>query len=282
MAKEDTKKISVFRKFFIVLLLLIIGVFLYSYFIGTKGLIVKEYQVTSNKLKDNFHGLKIVHFSDLHYGTTISLNELKKIVAEINLLKPEIIVFTGDLIDKNFKISKEELIEVVTILNNLDPVITSYMIRGNHDYTNSYEEVLRGINIKLLENEENFFYYNDITPIMIIGLEDYLAGKEDITKAFEKYSADYYTILLTHEPDSIERLNDFKPDLILAGHSHNGQIRVPFVGGIIKVPGAKHYYEEKYIVNNSPMFISGGLGTSKYPFRLFNPPSFNFYRLYNK
>lgn len=282
MTKQNDKSNSFFRSFFVIILLLGIGILLYSHFIGTKGLRVKEYSVINSKLKDDYHGLKVVHFSDLHYGSTIRSPELKKIVEEINLLKPQVIFFTGDLIDRYSKVSKEEIVEVVNILNDLDPEISSYMVRGNHDYIDNYEEVLRGVNIKLLDNDSEFFYYNDTVPILIVGLEDYLVGTQDIPKAFEKYSEENYTILLVHEPDSVKKLGDFKPDLILSGHSHNGQVRLPFVGSIVKVEGAKQYYEEKYLINNSPMFISGGLGTSKYPFRLFNHPSFNFYRLYNK
>ncbi|NLL02216.1 MAG: metallophosphoesterase [Mollicutes bacterium] len=281
MEKENIPKVSFLRKIFIFFLVLIISIILYSYFIGTKGLVVKEYSIKNSKLPDSFQGLKIVHFSDLHFGSTVRTPELKKIINQINLLKPEIIFFTGDLIDKDAKVSKDDLVELIALLNSLDAVNT-YMVKGNHDFINSYEEILKNLNIKLLQNQSELFYYNDNTPIMIIGLDDYLNGKEDITKAFENYSEEYYTILLTHEPDVVLKLNDYEPDIILAGHSHNGQVRLPFIGSIVKVKGAEHYYDEKYYIDDIPLFISGGLGTSKYPFRLFNHPSINFYRFYNK
>ncbi len=275
-------KNSFFKKSFIMILLFIIIILFYSHFIGTKGLKIKEYSIINNKLTDNYHGLKIVHFTDLHYGTTYKQEDLKKLVNEINLLKPHIVIFTGDLIDKDYEISKDELVKVIDTLNKIDPEVSSYMVRGNHDYGSVYNEVLKNINISLLDNSSEFFYYNDSNPILIVGTEDYLIGDEDLPKAFELYNEQYYTIFITHEPDTVKRLDQYKPDLILAGHSHNGQVRIPFIGSIVKVDGAKTYYDEKYIVNNSEMYISGGLGTSKYPFRLFNPPSFNFYRLYNK
>ena len=71
----------------------------------------------------------------------------------------------------------------------------------------------------------------------------------------------------------------YKPNLILAGHSHNGQIRLPIIGGLTKFEEAKKYSNSKYNIDNTTLFISGGLGTSKYEFRLFNHPSINFYRL---
>ncbi len=82
-----------------------------------------------------------------------------------------------------------------------------------------------------------------------------------------------------HEPDFINEIDYNTFNLILAGHSHNGQIRLPFIGAIILPPGAKKYYKEYYKLNNTDLFISSGLGTSNLDIRLFNKPSFNFYRI---
>ncbi len=83
-----------------------------------------------------------------------------------------------------------------------------------------------------------------------------------------------------HEPDYIDDLTDNKFDLILAGHSHAGQIRTPF-GGIFIPEGAKKYHNSYYRLENSDLYISNGLGVSNYNFRLFNTPSYNIYRLTN-
>ncbi|MDD4187687.1 MAG: metallophosphoesterase [Bacilli bacterium] len=282
MTKKEEKKSSILKNLILLILFLGMGIILYSHFIGTKGLVVREYSVINNKLTDNFHGLKIVHFSDLHYGTTIHLKELKNIVKEINLLKPQIVFFTGDLIDNDANISKDELTKILIELNKINPEIVSYVVRGNHDHSQEYNEILKNVDIKLLDNKSELFYYNSNNPLLIIGLSDYLVGDQDINLAFANYNEEYYTILLMHEPDSVNNLGDYQADLILAGHSHNGQVRLPFIGSVLKVNGARSYYDSEYLIDNSPMYISGGLGTSKYPFRLFNHPSFNFYRLYNK
>ena len=87
--------------------------------------------------------------------------------------------------------------------------------------------------------------------------------------------------MIAHEPDIYDNIKDKNIDLMLSGHSHNGQVRLPLIGSIIKINGAKKYYDPHYIFDNTELFISGGLGTSKYKFRFLNKPSFNFYRLYN-
>ena len=281
MSQAETPQKSRLKTFIILFVLIIAGVILYARFIGTKGLRIKEYIIESPRLAANFNGLKIVHFTDLHYGTTVLLPELENLVAEINLLKPHIIIFTGDLIDSSYAIKEDELEKVITTFNKLAPEITGYIIRGNHDLNKEYENLITKINLRFLKNEHELFYYKAEIPLAIVGLDDLSSKDFDSEAAFAGLEeTDYYTILLAHEPDVIDDLQagGKKIDLFLSGHSHNGQVRLPFVGAVIKNTGAKRYYDERYQINETETFISGGIGTTGYPFRLFNRPSFNFYR----
>ena len=97
------------------------------------------------------------------------------------------------------------------------------------------------------------------------------------------YNTNIFTITLTHEPDNTtEILNKYRSDIILAGHSHNGQIRIPYLGTPFKKQGAKKYDQPYYKINNSKLFISSGLGTNGNGIRLFTHPSINFFRLSSK
>ena len=93
----------------IILLLLVSLVIIYSYFIGTSGLKVKEYNIKSKNIPDEFYGLKIVQLSDIHYGYHFNKKKLENVVKKINEIKPDIVVLTGDIVDN--KISKEILVE---------------------------------------------------------------------------------------------------------------------------------------------------------------------------
>ena len=276
---EKKKKKHTFRKIFYFFLIILITLILCS--TSTKTLKVKEYKIINSKINENHNGLKIIHFSDLHYGDTIKLNDLKTIVKEINLFNPDIIIFTGDLINSAKEYSDEEIKNIINELNKLKPNIESYLIKGNHDYNELFEKIINKTNFTVLKNEQTLFYYKDSIPIQIIGLESSLSNKLNIDKAFENYNEELYTILLLHEPDIMLDMK-YNVDLILAGHSHGGQLRIPFIGAIYTPEGAKVYYDEKYIINNAEMYISSGLGTSIIPIRFFNPPTINFYRLYNK
>lgn len=282
MEKKEEKNKSFIAKLFTFILLIGFAVLLYSHFIGTKGLLIREYNVTSDKIPTSFNGFKIVHFSDLHYGTTIKEKELKKLVDEINDLKPDLVVFTGDLLDGSYVPNENDINIMINELNRIDSNIGNYIINGNHDSWKEYNQIIENINFKDLNNKNELIYNKDSTPILLVGLDDLLEGKTNMEEAFNyEYEEDYYTILLLHEPDLIDTLPK-NVDIALAGHSHNGQIRLPFIGKIYTPKGAKKYYDEVYNLNNTTLYISGGLGTSDVPFRLLVKPSFNFYRLYSK
>ena len=95
-----------------------------------------------------------------------------------------------------------------------------------------------------------------------------------------EYKSELFTIALVHEPDKTKDiLKQYNPSLILAGCSLNKQINVPYIKDLINIDGALTYNKEYYKVNDTDLYISSGIGTLKYPFRLFNHPSFNLYRL---
>lgn len=276
------KRIGTFFKIFLIFLAIFIILILYMHFIGTKGLIVREYKVEGTTLPDSFHGFKIVQFSDLHYLTTIHKKEMEQIVNKINQLKPDIVVFTGDLVDYKKTATEQDIQDLVDSFNKIEVTTGLYAIKGNHDYENDYfEDVFQKTNFKILNNNYELIYYKGTTPILLTGVGSILENDCDIDLAFSYSEMDnLYTISLLHEPDVIDYIKDkYQVDLALAGHSHNGQIRLPGIGAILKVEEGKRYPNERYELNNTKLYVSGGLGTSIYEFRLFNRPSINLYRL---
>jgi len=277
------------RMFLIILIFILVGLLLWSRFISTKGLEVREYGVTNEKIPSAFNGFKIVQLSDLHYGRTVDDKKLEEIAARINELKPDLIVFTGDLVDKDIKITDKKLASIKAFLTSLDSKIGKYAVKGNHDYSNKlFENIMTDSGFKTLTNESDLIYYQENTPIIISGFASSIKTIPDYDNVFtnlnltEEELNTYYKILLVHEPDQLLKLDDKNFDLVLSGHSHNGQVRLPIFGAIIKTNGAKTYYESYYKVDDTDLYISGGVGCSVLNFRFMNKPSFNFYRLYNK
>ena len=270
-------------KFFSILLVIIISIILYSRYIGIKGINVNETSIKYNELLDDFYGLKIVHISDIHYGRTIHIKELKELVHKINLTKPDIVVFTGDLFT-DIKIDASELDKITPVLNEIDASIGKYAIKGDND-NEQFDTVISNAGFKDISNSYELIYTNSSNYIMLSGISSNLKDKTNIN---EKLKSSYeflntnkpnYSILIMHEPDFIDNIDYSKYNLVLAGHSLNGQIRLPFIGGIIKQNGAKKYIDSNYTLKNTRLIISNGIGTYKYSYRLFNKPSFNLYRI---
>ena len=290
MKQNKTKKIIIILA---IITLSICSILLYSRFISTKGLIVKEYKVINEKITDNFHGLKIVHLSDIHYGTTINKKELENIVKKTNILNPDIVVLTGDLLDENIEMPKNYEKDLISTLSKINTTIGKYAINGNHDYEfKNFNTIIEKSGFINLNDTHDQIYKDGNNYILLTGistnmhgnkkLEDKLESTNNLLSSIsEEEKNNTYKILLTHEPDTIDDINiDF--DLILAGHSHNGQVRLPFIGAIMTPEYSKKYYEEHYTINNTELFISSGLGTSVIKFRFFNKPSINLYRITNK
>ena len=130
--KKKTKKRPFRKLFFIIILILIITV-IYARYVGTTGLIVKEYSINNKNVTKGYDGFKIVHFSDFHYGRTTGMDELKNLVEKINLTKPDIVIFTGDFIDKDVKISDQEMSKIIEELKKINSIYGNYYVNGNHD-----------------------------------------------------------------------------------------------------------------------------------------------------
>lgn len=274
-------------KWLFIVIVFIIGIVLYARFVGTMGLTTKEYVIMDKDVPDNFDGLKIVHFSDLHYNRAISLNKVKSIVNEINDINPDIVVFTGDLIDRDAIISDNDYDELANILGNIKSKYGKYAVIGNHDYEKDKDGVIKVFHkadFKYLENSYEIIYNKENEKIFIGGLGNVTHNQEDISKMMEYFNDEGnkidYKIILVHEPDIADNIvKDYKVNLILAGHSHNGQVRLPIIGAIYKPPYAKNYYDNYYNLDGTNLYISSGIGVSTINYRLFNHPSINFYRI---
>ncbi len=280
--KEKTKEhaSALFRVglfFFLTFALL----FIYMRYMATSGIDVREYQIKTSKIEENFDGFKIIHFSDLELGSTFSLEDMNQLVQEINLRDPDLVVFTGDLLSKQKKLSEKDQKRFIELLERIDSNVGKYAIRGEKDNNEQVSTILTSSHFTLLDNNYDLIYYKGYQPILLIGLNQNNLKIEDAfryTKE-ENNPKGLFTITLLHEPDTFDSLKGYSSDIVLAGHSKNGQIDLPYLGAIILPKGAKKYPNRVYQLEETSLYVSGGLGTDGIPLRLGNRPSINFYRI---
>lgn len=287
--KYEIRK-KIIKKFFKITFVLIISFslfFLYAKYSPTICLIAKEKRIINEKIPDTFNGIKIIHFTDIYYGKTITKKEIKNMVKEINKRKPDIVVFTGNLIEKNYKLSTKEKEELINMLKQINASIDKYAVYGKNDEKSDFTTIMNQSNFILLDNNYDLVYESN-NPILIVGLSSYVKNDRNIENSFkyfkeETHNSNIYTISIMSETEDLDTIiTNYNPDLVLAGNSLNGEISIPFIGGIIKQKGSSKYINPYYKVNNTDVYISSGLASPTLGFRIFNNQSFNLYRLSNK
>lgn len=279
--ENSDKRKKLIKKFIKYLLLLLFFVFLflfYTSYFSTTGFIINDYKISNKKIPDSFDGFKIIQFSDLHYGSTIFENELSEIISLINKSEPDIVIFTGDLINKNYNLSSKSSEKIISKLNDINASLGKYAISGEED-GKLFNTIFNQSGFTILNNSSDYIYSNDDSRILINGISYSKDNKLEFSNFINDETS--FNITILHQPDKIDEIEEnLSSDLILAGHSHNGSIVVPYVTSLFKPDGSKKYYKPFYMINNTPIYISSGLGTNnKLGFRLYCRPSISIIRL---
>ena len=267
-------------KIIFLVILIIATLFILLRYIGNMGIKVKEYKIINNNI-GNFYGLKIVHVTDLHYGMT-NEKKLKKLVKEINLTKPDIVLFTGDLVDKNTKYNKEIDNVLIENLKNINAYYGKYYVNGDEDLLyKTFDTIMSNSNFISLDDTYEVIYNEKNETIFLSGISPDKSLTNEIKENINLNTYNY-KILLTHYPDSVTSVLKYNYDLIASGHSLNGQVRLPFIGSVYTKENSRKYYNSYYKIDNTNFYISSGIGNSTINIRLNNPPSFNLYRIVNR
>lgn len=238
------------------------------------------FKITSDRLPASFNGFKIAQISDLH---NVELGQdHSEIIRILKEEKPQIIVITGDLIDSNH-LDMDTAISFVQQAVNIAPC---YYVTGNHEawIKENYQKLedrLLDSNVIILHDEVVIFE-RDSESIQLIGLDDPEFSDQDSyiqqivlsTKLSNLNLDNRFRLLLSHRPEAFDAYVDNNIDLVLSGHTHGGQFRLPFIGGVV-VPNQGFFPKVdagEYHEFNTTMIVSRGLGNSIIPIRINNRP----------
>ncbi len=269
------------KKFVLIILIIItITAALAAYlWWGNNSITVTHHEITNEDLPESFEGFRILQVSDFH-NTDFGDDITEKIAEE----KPDIIVITGDLIDfyeTNLQISLDFIEKIVKIA----PV---YYVTGNHEYRIAeypdFRNKIEAFGVKILEGKTEKIVRNG-EEISISGVDDFsyfgsayldenLMNLENELSEISAEKANTVSILLSHRPELFDSYVKADFDLVFCGHAHGGQIRLPFLGGIL-APSQGFFPEYDggiYSEDGTDMVVSRGLGNSVFPFRINNRP----------
>lgn len=241
---------------------------------------VAEYDVAIRDLPPALDGLRIAHLSDTHYGPFVTLEYLESAIERTNRLAPDLVLLTGDYVHK----TRRAIVLGVGIFRALRPRLGVAAVLGNHDHWEGADEVrraFRGIDIPLIDNTRLFLTPGGLSGSIVEGESLCIAGVGDLWEdavAFDEslggVPAATPRILLAHNPDTAEEsgLRAHRVDLMLAGHTHGGQVAFPGIGAPLVPIRYKQYAGGLCRGPVSPVVVSRGIGMAVLPLRLGVPP----------
>lgn len=261
----------------------IAAIVFYGTEIAIKNIMIENKTIESNKINEDIN-LKIAYISDIHYNHFMNKERLEKMIEIINNNKPDIILFGGDVFDKPSKYPIDEKIEneIIELLQSLHAEYGKFAVLGEEDYdpqVHNIHQILFKGDFEVLTNKHIFITKDGKNMINLIGIDSLVGGNPDIESSFANVDTNLFTIVLTHAPDIISQLPTNEIDLVLAGHSHGGQINIPFIGSLNKVEGAKTYSQGDYYINQTQLIVSNGLGTTESDIRIFADPECHMIRI---
>lgn len=224
------------------------------------------------RLPQAWDGMRIIQFSDLHLGFHLHAKDLPPLVETINRLQPGLICFTGDLLDH--PINWTERAAAAKALAELHAPYGKYAVLGNHDgRPEDVESMLSEAGFRVLRNGLARLEHPD-GAFCIAGVEDSIKGIPDLAGALQGSRDEEFKLLLAHCPDYAITAASFPVDLQLSGHSHGGQVRIPFYGHVVTPLEAKHFVQGMYSLNDGKLqlYVNRGIGVSMLPVRFFCRP----------
>jgi uncharacterized protein len=252
---------------------------LYSGEFARHDIQIVDQTIKINNLPDTFHGFRIVQISDIHLDEYTEPYFLERVVRRVNSLKADLVLLTGDFVTYgafNFLDSPHAANRCAEVLSALTaPQI--YGVLGNHDVNVGAPlviESLTRVKIPVLVNRYIPIERKD-ARFWLCGAEDPGTSHPDLFLTVPE-KPDGPVILMAHEPDFadivVQHPRGPLVDLMLSGHSHGGQIRVPFVGPLILPPMGQKYVEGHFRFNRLQLYVNRGIGTVGLPFRFDCPP----------
>lgn len=268
---------------FISLLILFVVLCIDLFFIEPNILLTKSQKLEIPHWNKDLDGFKIALITDIHLGTKfVDLKKLARIVKIVNSKNPDLIVICGDLDAKSISKEKYSTAQIANILKNLKSKHGIIAVMGNHDYVppSVVKNIYQKSNIILLENEDYYFSHNAKT-LRIVGFKDLWYFKSNPIQVVGMKDKTTPTVVLTHNPDYFPKMPNFV-SLTLSGHTHGGEIVLPFIGSFFIPSEYGQRYRNGYIIeNNKHLFVSRGVATLSGG-RFLDPPEINILTLYSQ
>lgn len=280
---------------------LLISILILTILLSVSGIIYDGFRNAPSRLKLNYRylehneihqdldGLQIAFISDVNYNNFMDKQRFEQTVEKLTEANPDIVVFLGNLFDKenSNSISEKVVSDLQSQLNRINAKYGKFAVLGENDYLNEdVENIVSNIlfesNFEIIRNDMIKISKDTKNTFQLVGIDSVLGGKDDIKKAYENVDEKNFTLTIISTPDTVKKLPQNKSDLVVAGHSLGGQINIPLLGQLYNKELAEEYYSGLYNVGPVKLYVSNGLGTSNKDVRIFAPAEIVIYTLKSK
>ena len=238
-------------------------------------------EITIPNLDRTFDDFKVVQISDIHAGKFMPDARLARIFKLVNQQHPDAIAITGDFITKHNTFDREKLEQQLSQLHSKSGTVAVF---GNHDHgrrINLLKQTFAQSNILNLENQV-FTIEREGKFLAFAGLDDPYWGKPNLAQILSQLPEEVPAIFLVHEPDYIEKSAEtHRFALQLSGHTHGGQIRIPFLDPFVLPQGGKKYFAGLDLVEDTFTYTNRGLGMTTLPVRIGSRPEITVFTLHS-
>jgi predicted MPP superfamily phosphohydrolase len=239
----------------------------YPVFIERNIVLVNKYKIPVPSLPPAFENFTIVQLTDLHYGLLVSKNHIESIIKNVNTISRDMVICTGDYIHE--RNGENQIDEIWPLLGRLKAPFGVLSVLGNHDHWGDTERSIYWMN----RTGQNFRhvirrYERNGQSLWFVGAGDYWEDHVSIDKLMEPIPKEDCRIILAHNPDSSDTIYGSNVNLIISGHTHGGQVNIPFYGTpVLPVKNKNYSFGLKKSKRNFNVFISRGIGWAIYPVR---------------
>ena len=267
---------KILRVSFAALVLLLAGMAFWGFLIEPSRLVIKHETIQIDNWPSELDGLRIAVLSDIHADDwSVTEKKLRSIVEETNQLQPELIVILGDYMSSNGHVTSRVEPEVFgPRLKDFRASFGVYSVLGNHDWWYNGAKVRQNLEQNGIRVLENQVLQIDVrsTKIWLVGLADLWTRPQRIAETIAQVPEGQTMIALAHNPDIFPNVPERVP-LLLAGHTHGGQVRFPVIGTVVQSSDfGDRYVRDHVFENNHHLFVTTGIGTSIMPVRFGVPP----------
>jgi uncharacterized protein len=215
------------------------------------------------RLHPAFDNYRIVHISDIHMETWMNRQRLNEVVKTINLLRADLIVITGDFVTDLFHRTALDLVDNLSKLQSKDGI---FAVMGNHDYWTNVKSIRRVLDLSGINELKNQVHTlkRGKARLHLAGIDDYWENKARLREVLMQLPAEGAAVLLAHEPDfAVISAKSGRFDLQLSGHTHGGQVNLPWIGPLVLPMYGRKFPVGLYQVDNMQVYTNRGLGTAR-------------------